>query len=85
MGSLAGVERSKAQQAARAAAGPTNKEKSAFVMKHRFLIAKKMSDLTKEQWDDLTRRFDYLPPLRTLWHFATSRLLDRLVEVGMSE
>jgi hypothetical protein len=61
---------SKAQQAARAAAGPTNKEKAAFVMKHRFLIAKKTSDLTKQQWDDLTRMLDYLPRLRTLWHFA---------------
>ena len=62
---------SKTQQAARAAAGPTNKEKSAFVMKHRFLIAKRTGDLTEQQWDDLTRMFDYLPRLRTLWHFAT--------------
>ena len=62
---------SKTRQAARAAAGPTNKEKAAFVMKHRFLIAKKVGDLTKQQWDDLTRMFDYLPQLRTLWHFAT--------------
>ena len=62
---------SKARQAARAVAGPTNKEKAAFVMKHRFLIAKKTSDLTKEQWDDLTRMFDDLPGLRTRWHFAT--------------
>ena len=62
---------SKARQAAREAAGPTNKEKAAFVMKHRFLIAKKTSDLTEQQWDDLTRMFDYLPELRTLWHFAT--------------
>lgn len=62
---------SKARQKVRAAAGPTNKEKAAFVMKHRFLIAKKTSDLTKEQRDDLTRMFEYLPELRTLWHFAT--------------
>jgi transposase-like protein len=61
---------SKARKAARAAAGPTNKEKAAFVMKHRFLIAKKASDLTEQQWDDLTRMFDYLPELRTLWQFA---------------
>lgn len=70
----------KAQQAARAAAGPTNKEKAAFVMKHRFLIAKKTSDLTKEQWDDLTRMFDYLPGLRTLWQFATE--VNDLFEQG---
>jgi transposase-like protein len=62
---------SKARRAARAAAGPTNKEKAAFVMKHRFLIAKKIGDLTKQQWDDLGQMFDYLPRLRTLWHFAT--------------
>jgi transposase-like protein len=61
----------KTRQTARAAAGPTNKEKAAFVMKRRFLIAKKISDLTKQQWDDLTRMFDYLPQLRVLWHFAT--------------
>jgi transposase-like protein len=62
---------SKTRQAARVAAGPTSKEKAAFVTRHRFLIAKKVSDLTKQQWDDLTRMFDYLPQLRTLWHFAT--------------
>jgi transposase-like protein len=62
---------SKTRQAARAAAGPTNKEKAAFVMKRRFLIAKKVGDLTKQQWDDLAQMFDYLPQLRTLWHFAT--------------
>ena len=61
---------SKAQQAARAAAGPTNKEKAAFVMKHRFLIVKKYNDLTAKQWQDLTRMFEYLPPMRTMWNFA---------------
>jgi hypothetical protein len=61
---------SKAQQAARAAAGPTNKEKAAFVMKHRFLIVKKYDDLTAKQWEDLTRMFEYLPQMRTMWNFA---------------
>jgi hypothetical protein len=61
---------SKAQQAARAAAGPTLKEKAGFVLKHRFLIVKKTSELDKEQWDDLVRMFAYLPELRTLWRFA---------------
>jgi hypothetical protein len=61
---------SKAQQAARAAAGPTLKEKAGFVLKHRFLIVKKTSDLDKRQWDDLIRMFAYLPALRTLWYFA---------------
>jgi transposase-like protein len=61
---------SKKQQAARAAAGPTLKEKAGFILKHRFLIVKKSSELDKQQWQDLTRMFAYLPELRTLWHFA---------------
>jgi hypothetical protein len=61
---------SKAQQAARAAAGPTLKEKAGFLLKHRFLIVKKTSDLDKEQWDDLVTMFAYLPEVRTLWDFA---------------
>jgi Transposase len=61
---------SKKQQASRAAAGPTRKEKAGFVLKHRFLIVKKTSALDKQQWGDLTRMFEYLPELRTLWYFA---------------
>jgi Transposase len=61
---------SKAQQAARALAGPTVKEKAGFILKHRFLIVKKTGDLDKQQWDHLIGMFDYLPQLRTLWHFA---------------
>jgi hypothetical protein len=61
---------SKAQQAARATAGPTLKEKAGLVLKHRFLIVKNTSDLDKEQWDNLIRMFEYLPELRTLWRFA---------------
>jgi hypothetical protein len=61
---------SKAQQAARAAAGPTKKEQAGFVLKHRFLIVKKTSALDKEQWGHLIGMFAYLPALRTLWSFA---------------
>jgi hypothetical protein len=61
---------SKSQQAARAAAGPTLREKAAFVLKHRFLIVKGSSDLDKRQWEDLGKMFEYEPALRTLWHFA---------------
>jgi transposase-like protein len=61
----------KARRASRAAAGPTNKEKAAFVMRHRFLVVKNSGELTGQQWDDLVQMFDYLPELRTLWHFAT--------------
>ncbi len=60
----------KAQQAARAAAGPTLKEKADFILKHRFLIVKDSADLDKQQWEDLEQMFEYLPELRTLWHFA---------------
>ena len=60
----------KAQQAARAAARPTLKEKAGFVLKHRFLIVKDTSGLDKGQRDDLIRMFTYLPELRTLWYFA---------------
>src|SRR5207237_2361455 len=61
---------SKAQQAARAAAGPTLKEKAGFVLKHRFLIVKNSDALDQQRWDDLTQMFDYLPELRALWSFA---------------
>ncbi len=61
----------KAQQAARAAAGPSNKEKAGFISKHRFLIVKKSNELTEQQWTNLRKMFDYWPDLRTLWHFAT--------------
>jgi len=60
----------KSQQAARAAAGPTLKEKAAFILKHRFLIVKKSTALNKQQWQDLCAMFEYLPQLRTLWYFA---------------
>jgi transposase-like protein len=61
---------SKAQQAARAAAGPNNKEKAGFIVKHRFLIVKKSHELTEQQWANLRQLFTYLPVLETLWHFA---------------
>lgn len=61
---------SKERQASRAAAGPTQKEKAGFVLKHRFLIVKKFSALDRQQWRDLGVMFEYLPALRTLWHFA---------------
>jgi hypothetical protein len=61
---------SKAQQAARAGAAPTCKEKAHFVRKHRFLLVKKSHELSAPQWTDLRRMFDYLPALWTLWAFA---------------
>src|SRR6202022_3578509 len=37
---------------------------------HRHLIVKTADKLNAAQWDDLTRMFQYLPQLRTLWRCA---------------
>jgi hypothetical protein len=50
--------------------GPTNKEKAAFVYKHRFLIVKSTEKLTKKDWESLGQMFGYLPELRPLWYFC---------------
>jgi hypothetical protein len=50
--------------------GPTNKEKSAFVYKHRFLIVKRAANLTRRDWDNLAQMFGYLSELRPLWSFC---------------
>jgi hypothetical protein len=49
---------------------PTNKEKAAFVYKHRFLIVKRTENLTRKDWEHLCQAFQYLPDLRRLWHFC---------------
>jgi hypothetical protein len=61
---------SKTQQAARAAAGPTLKEKADFILKHRFLIVQNTEDFDKQQWEDLGQMFEHQGELRTLWYFA---------------
>jgi hypothetical protein len=50
--------------------GPTNKEKSAFVYRHRFLIIKRTEHLTGQDWVHLGQMFGYLAELRPLWHFC---------------
>jgi hypothetical protein len=60
----------KAQQAQRRRRGPTNKEKSAFVYRHRFLMVKRTENLDRKDWDNLCQMFGYLPELRPLWHFC---------------
>jgi transposase len=74
---------SKAQQAARAASGPTLQEKAGFILKHRFLIVKNTAELDKQQWDDLVKMFEYLPEVRTLWYFACDmrRLFEKEARV----
>ncbi len=61
---------SKKQQQRHKRRGPSNKEKAAFVYKHRFLIVKRLDKLSKRDWDDLCQMFQYLPELRRLWHFC---------------
>jgi hypothetical protein len=58
------------QQARRQRRGPTNKDKAAFVYKHRFLIVKRSDNLTKREWGTLCQMFEYLPELRTLRCFC---------------
>jgi hypothetical protein len=48
----------------------TNKEKSAFVYRHRFLIVKRTENLTRQDWKNLGEIFRCLPELRTLWYFC---------------
>jgi hypothetical protein len=57
---------------------PTAKDKAGFVWKHRYLIVKRTSKLTKADWDNVVQMFQYLPELRPLWHFSRDlyRLLD---------
>lgn len=69
---------SKRQQARQRRRGPTNKEKAAFVWKHRFLIVKRTANLTQAEWGDLVQLLAYLPELRPLWYFSQDlyHLLD---------
>jgi hypothetical protein len=74
---------SKVQLAARAATGPTLKEKADFILKHRFLIVKNTRAMDKQQWDDLVKMFEYLDELRTVWYFACAvrRLFEKEARV----
>ena len=50
--------------------GPTLKQKSAFVFKHRFLIVKRRENLSPSDRDNLRQMLEYLPELRPLRRFA---------------
>jgi hypothetical protein len=69
---------SRSQQARRQRGGPSNREKAKFIGRHRFLIVKRTSRLSREDWDNLAQMFRYLPELRPLWYFSRDiyRLLD---------
>jgi hypothetical protein len=58
------------QRSRRQRRGPNNQEKARFIGRHRFLIVKRSERLSRQEWDDLVQMFDYLPELRTLWHFS---------------
>lgn len=63
--------------------GLTNKEKSAFIFKHRWLIVRRRDKMSDQERADLATMLSYLPELKTLRDFV-----DRLVvlfEEGQSE
>ncbi len=58
--------------------GPTNKEKAAFVYRHRFLIVKRYAKMTPREWEHRRTMLQYLPELFPLCHFCEEiyRLFD---------
>jgi hypothetical protein len=50
--------------------GLTNKEKAAFVFKHRYLITKRRDRLSRQERTDLGTMLSYLPGLKTLRSFV---------------
>jgi len=63
--------------------GLTNKEKSAFLFKHRFLIVKRRERMSPQERLDLQKRLSYLPELKTLRTFVDRPVM--LFEEGQSE
>jgi hypothetical protein len=61
---------SKKQEARRKRRGPTNKEKAAFVFKHRFLVVKREENRTEREREQLQKMLEYLPELRVLCRFC---------------
>jgi transposase-like protein len=57
-------------KAAAARRGPTLRERSSFVFRHRHLIVKRRDSSTEADRDDLVRMLAYLPELATLRRFA---------------
>jgi hypothetical protein len=63
--------------------GLTNKEKSAFVFKHRFLIVKRRQRMSPQERADLEKMLNYLPELKALRDFVDR--LEMLFEETQSE
>jgi transposase-like protein len=62
---------------------PTNKEKSTFIFRHRYLIVTRRDRMGPQERSDLETMLEYLPELRTLRTFVDR--LQMLFEVGQSE
>src|SRR4051794_4970276 len=63
--------------------GLTNKEKSAFVFKHRWLIVRRRDKMSDQERADLATMLSYLPELKTLRDFVDR--LGMLFEEGQGE
>jgi hypothetical protein len=63
--------------------GLTNKEKSAFIFKHRWLIVRRREKMSDQERADLATMLSYLPELKTLRDFVDG--LGMLFEEGQSE
>lgn len=63
--------------------GLTNKEKSAFIFKHRWLIVRRRDKMTDQERADLAMVLSYLPELKTLRDFVDC--LEMLFEEGQGE
>ena len=63
--------------------GLTNKEKSAFVFEHRWLVVKRRDRMSERDQADLALMVSYLPELKTLRDFVDR--LEMLFEEGQSE
>jgi hypothetical protein len=61
----------------------TNKEKSAFVFQHRWLVVKRRERMSEQEEADLATMLGYLPELKTLRDFVDR--LEILFEEGQSE
>lgn len=63
--------------------GPTAKEKSHFIFKHRYLIVKRRENLADQDRRDLDTLLEYVPALQTLRKFSDA--LHRLFAVDQTE
>lgn len=75
--------KSKAQKLRQEKRGPTAKEKSKFIYKHRFLIVMREEDLDEQDIKNLKQMKAYMPELATLREFTSA--LYALFDVDQSE